>query len=47
MLIDTKDGKNAGRYSKDDSGIPQKGRMPPKVPKADWGKFIRAAGKLL
>ena len=37
---------NVGRYNKDGSGIPHKGRNPPKIPKSDWKKFLKAAGRL-
>ena len=37
---------NVGRYNKDGTGIPHKGQLPPKIPKSDWGKFLKGAGRL-
>ena len=41
-----KGGNNLGRYRKDGSGIPFKGSHPPKIPKSDLSKFLKAAARL-
>ena len=38
--------QNVGRYNKDGSGILHKGKMPPKNPKSEYPKFLKAAAKL-
>ena len=35
-----------GRYNKDGTGIPHKGKMPPRIPNSEIGKFSAAASKL-
>ena len=35
-----------GRYNKDGTGIPHKGKMPPRIPKSELKKFSSAASKL-
>ena len=39
-------GVNVGRYNKDGTGIPHKGKMPPRIPNSEIGKFSAAASKL-
>jgi hypothetical protein len=41
-----KNGKNLGRFRKDGSGIPHKGKLPPKVPNSLMGALARALAKL-
>ncbi len=39
-------GVNVGRYNRDGTGIPHKGKMPPRIPNSEIGKFSAAASKL-
>ena len=38
--------QNIGRYRKDGTGIPHKGKMPPRIPMSERGRFLAAASKL-
>jgi len=39
-------GKLVGRYRPDGSGIPHKGKLPPRIPNSDQEKFAKAADEL-